>query len=300
MNKTSEDEELQSLVKKLTAFEKMYQRMRVVDPVKKKVINYELGYFEEDIESCYNTWTHHEVCNNCISMRAYKENDTFIKIEYSENKIFMITAIPLELNKTKVVVELLKDVTNSMIENNTKLVDSINLKNLLDKANKAAVTDELTMVYNKRFIVERLPVEMVMFHLDDEPLSIVMADLDYFKKINDTYGHLAGDYILKGFSRILINNIRQEKDWVARFGGEEFLICLPNTNKTEAFIITERIRKAVEEEVFSYNNFQIKLTSSFGVFTAQNKEIIDYEKLVEYADKNLYRAKQAGRNIVIG
>jgi two-component system, cell cycle response regulator len=153
-------------------------------------------------------------------MRAYYENDTIIKIEYTDHNIFMVTAIPIELRENRVVVELLQDVTKSMVLDDTKLSDRIELKKLLDKANAAVAADELTGVYNKRYIMEKLPVEIIKAYLENEPLSVVLADIDFFKKINDTYGHLAGDYIIKEFAKILQNNIRQEKDWVARFGGK--------------------------------------------------------------------------------
>jgi two-component system, cell cycle response regulator len=292
--------DIRSEIDKVTVFDKMYEEMRVVDPVNKKVINYGTTGAADNSEYCFHLWPKQEICKNCISMRAYYENDTIIKIEYTDDKIFMVTAIPLELRENRVVVELLQNVTKSMILDDTKLSDRIELKKLLDKANAAVAADELTEAYNKRYIMEKLPSEIVKAFLENEPLSVVIADLDFFKRINDTYGHLAGDYILKEFAKILQNNIRQEKDWVGRFGGEEFLVCLPNTDKKMALVIAERMRKSLEEEVFRYNDLEIKLTSSFGVCKIQKDEIYNYDLLIECADKNLYKAKHAGRNCVIG
>ena len=296
-------EEFQTLLSQLTSFDKMYEQVRFVDPVKKEVLFVKHKNQEEIIlvlESCFGIWGKGEVCKNCISMRAYNENDTVIKIETSSDEIIMVTAIPVTIEDRMVVVELLKNVTKSMILGDRELTESLEIKRLLDQANIAAVTDELTQIYNKRYIIERLPVDMLKSHLEKQPILLLMADIDHFKKVNDTYGHLAGDFILKEVAGILGKNTRQGVDWIARFGGEEFMICLTNTDKEKAEAIADRMRKAIEDTVFSYNGEKIKLTSSFGLHTLTSEEIIDYETLIHCSDKNLYEAKKIGRNKVVG
>ncbi|MBV1756446.1 MAG: GGDEF domain-containing protein [Dethiosulfatibacter sp.] len=296
-------EEFEALIKQLTTFEKMYEQTRVVDPVNKKEIYVKANYEEtrtETLEACYDVWGTGETCKNCISMRAYSENETFIKIETSPDRIVMVTAIPVTIGERIVVVELLKNVTKSMILGEIKLIEGLEIKKLLDQANVAVVTDELTQIYNKRYIIERLPVDITISYLENQPLSLLMADIDHFKKINDTYGHLAGDYILKEFAQILERNTRQGKDWVARFGGEEFIVCLTGTDKEFAWNVAERMRKSIEDNVFNYDGEKIKLTSSFGLHTLNNKEMIDYETLIQCTDKKLYEAKKTGRNKVLG
>jgi diguanylate cyclase (GGDEF)-like protein len=130
----------------------------------------------------------------------------------------------------------------------------------------------------------------------DKNLSIMMIDIDYFKDVNDTYGHIAGDEVLKEFSSIISNNIRRDLDWVARFGGEEFLVCLPGASTEKAAEIAESIRKAVESHTFIYLDKRINITSSFGV--AGMESGMHIETLIESADKYLYMAKQEGRNKV--
>ena len=252
------------------------------------------------LEACFGIWGKGTVCKNCISMRAYNENDTFIKIETSLDKIIMVTAIPVKIEDRMVVVELLKNVTKSMILGDRELTESLEIKRLLEQANVAAVTDELTQIYNKRYIIERLPADMVKSHLENQPISVLMADIDHFKKVNDTYGHLAGDHILKEVAGILGKNTRQDVDWIARFGGEEFIVCLTNTDKKIAGVIADKMRKAIEYTVFSYNGEKIKLTSSFGLYTITSEEMIDYETLIHRSDKKLYEAKKSGRNKVVG
>lgn len=293
----------QTLISQLTTFEKMYEQVRIVDPIKKEVLFVKNKNQEElmpVLEACFGIWGKGTVCKNCISMRAYNENDTFIKIETSPDKIIMVTAIPVKIEDRMVVFELLKNVTKSMIIGDRELTESLEIKRLLDQANVAAVTDELTQIYNKRYIIERLPVDMLKSHLENQPISLLMADIDHFKKVNDTYGHVAGDYILKEVAGILEKNTRQDMDWIARFGGEEFMVCLTNTNKETAWAIADEMRKAIEDTVFSYNGEKIKLTSSFGLYTITSEEVIDYETLIHRSDKKLYEAKKSGRNKVVG
>ncbi len=296
-------EELDKLIQQVMSFDHMYQLIRVIDPINKTVV-FERDKDElelnEKFENCYNIWNKNKICNNCISMRAYNENDVYIKIETTDDKIIMATAIPIKLEEETIVVELIKDVTKSMILDDSKLSKSSEIVKLLEMASLAAVTDDLTNIYNKRYIQEKLPVELVIAKLNKEPLSLLITDIDHFKLINDTYGHLAGDYILKEFCHILKTNLREEKDWIARFGGEEFMICLTQTDFQTALIVAERLRKSIEEAVFIYNGERIRLTASFGLCTNNSENDYDIENFVQCVDENLYKAKKAGRNMVVG
>lgn len=288
------DKNLKEILDKIIGIDKLYEQVRVVDPIKKRILIYKDNHLTETNNTCHVFWSQNKPCTNCVSMRAYNEDDLFTKIEYNPNKIYMLTAVPIALDERKVVIELLRDITNSMIVD-----EDLKVKNLLKQTNEATMTDGLTNIYNKRYILEKLPHTVFEHHLKKEPLSLIMADIDFFKRVNDTYGHLGGDYILKEFDKILKSNIQEEKDWVARFGGEEFLVCFQNTKKNDALEIAERMRKTIEEKTFIYKNKEIKITSSFGVSFLTEKEN-DYEVLIERADKNLYQAKKEGRNRVIG
>ena len=296
-------EELDKLIQQVISFDHMYQLIRVIDPINKTVI-YERDKEElelnEKFETCYNLWNKNKVCSNCISMRAYNENDVCIKIETTDDKVIMATAIPIKVDGGILVVELIKDVTRSMILDETKLSKNSDIVKLLEMASLAAVTDELTNTYNKRYIQEKLPVELVISKLNKDPLTLIMTDIDHFKRINDTYGHLAGDYILREFCSILKNSLRENKDWMARFGGEEFMICLTQTDHQTALKVAERLRKSIEEANFIYNGEDIKITASFGLCTNSIDKKYEIEKFVECVDNKLYQAKESGRNLVVG
>jgi len=178
------------------------------------------------------------------------------------------------------------------------LQDELRLKNrqleeLLDKVNYMAITDVLTGLYNRRRFHDVLSTEYERAKRYAVPFSLVMLDIDYFKKVNDTYGHSVGDVVLREVATILKNSIR-EIDTAARYGGEEFVVVLPNTEKENAQIFAERIRQAIERHAFSGVNKNI--TVSIGIGGMPDAKVEDEDKLIRCADFALYRAKQSGRN----
>ena len=170
--------------------------------------------------------------------------------------------------------------------------DCINKK--IESYEKEAVLDGLTGTYNKKSIVEFLNKYIHNFlRYKKESFSLLMIDIDFFKKINDTYGHLAGDKCLEIMSNI-IKSIIRESDIFGRFGGEEFLIILPNTKMSGALKLAKRIKDAVEKQVFTFESQDIKFTISIG---ATSMGLTDtYESLLSRVDEALYEAKNKGRN----
>ena len=152
-------------------------------------------------------------------------------------------------------------------------------------------TDKLTSLFNRAKLDSILDKEIKYKKRYETSLSLVIADIDYFKKINDTYGHVVGDIILKEFADILSKNIR-EIDYVGRWGGEEFLFIFPQTNDSDAHKITENLRKIIENHNF-YKN--IKVTASFGINECKDE---NPTKCISKADKALYEAKNSNRNCV--
>ena len=172
----------------------------------------------------------------------------------------------------------------------------------LEEANRKLLhvsqTDGLTGLRNRRYIEERL---LEMFEHSKrlhEPLACVLCDLDKFKSVNDTYGHQAGDAVLRQFARILEGEAR-EIDKVGRYGGEEFVVLLPGTPLDSALTFAERVRKAVEEHTFVFEGGTLKRTASFGVSGWPHPAITHCESLVKTADDALYVAKETGRNKVV-
>lgn len=167
------------------------------------------------------------------------------------------------------------------------------LEKLLDR-------DYLTGLYNRRFFMERFLEEIAWSVRYKEPLSIMMLDIDFFKKINDTYGHGCGDEILKQISSALLSVLRAE-DIVARYGGEEFIVLLPNTNPEGALTVAEKLRATVQDKNFfcEGGNIRLSVTISIGVTTYNGDTELSPDRLIGQADGALYNAKEGGRNLVV-
>ncbi len=174
---------------------------------------------------------------------------------------------------------------------------AIALKNakLYEEVKNMATTDGLTGLFNHRKFHEELDRELKRHERSGRPLSLCLCDIDFFKKINDTYGHPAGDAVLKGVAGIIKDTLRST-DIAARYGGEEFAIILIDSLLNDAKKIAERLRRDVESCKFSYRGTNIKVTLSIGIATSSSSERIPKAVLIERADKALYYAKQSGRN----
>ncbi len=157
-------------------------------------------------------------------------------------------------------------------------------------------TDPLTGLFNRRAFLEKIENEAIRFKRNQKPFSILFGDIDLFKKINDTYGHSAGDAILVNISSIL-NTEKREIDQVARWGGEEFLVLLPETNLKGAVLSGNKIRKSISAKPVIHEGQEIHVTMSFGVSEYNGETPI--EKTIDLADQRLYLAKNSGRNKVV-
>ena len=181
-----------------------------------------------------------------------------------------------------------------------RLQDELDLKNReLEHANirlkKLSVTDGLTELFNHRHVHEQLHDEWERSRRTGEPVGVAMIDLDHFKRINDTYGHPTGDVVLYETARIIKETAR-EIDMVGRYGGEEFIAILPNTDEEEAASFAERVRAAVEEHLYRDGAVEIRMTTSCGVASSQASQADSPEELLKAADEALYEAKRSGRN----
>ena len=170
-------------------------------------------------------------------------------------------------------------------------------KRLEKKLLELSVKDELTGLYNRRYIHDDISKRIASFARYNTPFSIAFIDIDYFKKINDRYGHDAGDEVLKALSDLVQSELRNS-DIFARFGGEEFIAVFPNTSKKDAAVFVERLRNTIQEQRVETTSGSIAFTISIGL-----TEVIESDKafdtIVKRADEALYIAKEKGRNCLV-
>jgi two-component system cell cycle response regulator len=175
------------------------------------------------------------------------------------------------------------------------LQEELEAKNVLLK--KLSITDELTRIYNRRHLMERLAEEVESMRRYRYELSCLMIDIDHFKKINDSFGHQKGDDVLKQLSALIKANIRSV-DILGRYGGEEFLALLPFTGKENALAVAERLRTVVKEHNFADTDHPLQFTLSIGAATFANTDPLDVNEVIRVTDEELYRAKHMGRDRV--
>lgn len=220
----------------------------------------------------------------------------------------------LKIKDTKPIQEILQEanIRLSLLnldydQMNKELIQAkIELENLtkeLEEKNRIldnlANIDGLTEVYNHRYLQNSLDQELSRSIRNETEISLILTDIDHFKKFNDTYGHQVGDFILKEFCVVLQNKLRKY-DILARYGGEEFAVILPETNTSEAMAVAEKLRTAIDEKVFDDGNEDYHVTASFGLTTSKPAIVDDFSKseFINQADTALYQAKKDGRNRV--
>jgi diguanylate cyclase (GGDEF)-like protein len=174
----------------------------------------------------------------------------------------------------------------------THLTLSAALKKLIQDSE----TDPLTGLFNRRTFMKRIENEAARFKRSKKPFSILFGDIDFFKKINDTFGHSAGDAVLVSISK-LMDTEKREIDQIARWGGEEFLILLPETGLNGAVLLGNKIREKISAQSIMHEGKEIKVTMSFGASIYNGETPID--KTIDLADQRLYLAKESGRNKVV-
>ena len=196
--------------------------------------------------------------------------------------------------KKEAIYRLIRKLRNHRSLNKSEIQELLNeLHVKVDTLHRIATHDEKTGLYNYSFFKEIFSIEIAQASRG-KPMSVILADIDFFKKMNDVYGHVFADMLLKRVSTVLLKELRSY-DILARFGGEEFVIMLSNTSLKGAKTAAENLRKSILNDIVLS---RYGLTISFGVASFKNGDNLD--TLVERADKALYRAKREGRNLVRG
>jgi two-component system, cell cycle response regulator len=183
------------------------------------------------------------------------------------------------------------------VETLARIQAALRFKDTQDQLKERAMKDSMTGLYNHVLLMDLFQKEYTKAERNNSPISYAMIDVDFFKTVNDTYGHKAGDHILRGIAAILNLTVRQS-DIVGRYGGEEFGLVLPSTSGEQALQLCERLRKSIAEHQFHLDKLAVTMiTVSIGICIRSSK-FNDYKEMVQMADKMLYEAKAKGRNRV--
>ena len=268
--------------------------------------NYLIYIFLKDEGTRINVLSYPNACKDEKIIEITK--DLKEKISISDNKIY---AIPLTFEGKNIGTLVAKSTEEGVTEKDKEYLEqlsnqiatTINRANIYAEILKHATLDALTGFYNRRQLEVRIKQEVANAKRQHAPLCGIMTDIDFFKSVNDNYGHVVGDLVLKTIAKVIRGQLR-EYDIAGRYGGEEFSILLPFTKINEAQMVAERLRQTVEKKVIDISKVapdcetkSINITLSLGIY--EIKENDNDEDLIKKADKALYQAKNTGRNKVV-
>lgn len=283
----------ESMLKSAHAYEGVFECVRVIDMDAKKLLSEKIRQTVKTKFPALNLRLEQK-----LFRRALASNVTLHHVKHAGGAVYLCIIIPALFQQCRIIIELITEITGKLYVDYAPYVED-GLKSI-SMMRRLSVTDELTCLYNRRHINEQLPMDILSCARHNRQLSVIFADLDCFKNVNDRFGHVAGDYLLCEFAKELSRNIREDKDWASRYGGDEFLLCLNGVDNGEAVEVAERIRKAVMNRTFSFSGHEIRLTCSFGVHTIREFTTLPtLEEILDAIDLKLYQAKSLGKNMTI-
>lgn len=243
---------------------------------------------------CYDVWNRSSACTNCISRTAVSTGRQIVKLECLEDKVFLIVSMPVTLKGSTMALELIKEVTDSLLVNDTHHQESLLLYDLIRQINDVAVRDLYTGLFNKRYAEQEL--SKLTFEWDGSvELCIALLDIDHFKQINDTYGHLLGDEAINVLSDILKNYAARGNGWASRMGGDEFLLVYPGLPSKKAEILANELQRTIAEQKFYKNGRSFSISVSIGL-SQYHKEFYSWKEFLNAADEAMYLDKKREKN----
>lgn len=252
----------------------------------------------DPISGCVLTLTESELIpteETFYSPAASFSKDAFsrVRLEAKDHAVCLILTIPVVIHGQHCIAELTRE-----IESPANLApdhrENLGTASLISHLNKQARTDPLTGIFNKRFILEHLPATIAACRINKQTMSLAMIDIDFFKRVNDVYGHMGADEVLVGLTERMSFYVKRQTDWLARYGGEEFLLCLPGAPAKACSEILEAMRQSINTQPFRCDGEMVSITVSIGI--AQLTDEDDDQSLLRRADAKLYEAKHTGRN----
>lgn len=277
----------ESMQRELDRQRHYFEVVRVVNPVKTSVCGAEQG--ECNAHACHAIWQKDARCGNCISMKALENKTRVNKLEYSEKGLFFVIAQHITVEGQDLVMELVSPLEDGYVDN---VFDRDLLLMKLDDLNHQLVSDELTGVFNRRYIDQHVPLYLKNGSMLRHDVGIAMVDIDYLKEINDAFGHIAGDAAICRIATLLKENIAISKgDFVARYGGDEFLVLCrgitPETFEKRLIHVMELIGGTTLEDYP-----EIHLGISVGMANLSEYPGESAKQMIEHADRRLYEAKK--------
>lgn len=286
-------EKMPKTLKEYCTSEDLFDFYRIVEPVTHQVYDIEDDELVPYNELCYRVWNRKKECKNCSSIRALQEQNTIIKLEYVKSKIYLVFSVPVIIKEENYILEYIKDVTVSLMVNSVYdgKDDNKNIATLINHFNELLIHDDYTGLYNKSYVYQKLSEDILRAGRTKRGLAAVVIDIDDFKEINDTYGHIAGDRVILKLAAKLKDYEKNEDIWAARIGGDEFLIVFKNISEDEIVRKCRQLKKEIADIAFKGGKERFHAFISTGA--AVWKDESSAKDLIHKADLAMYEEKRA-------
>lgn len=286
---------------RFSIFPEMYEILRLVNIKDHKAytISENSSGTEELISStCYDFWERGRECNNCIVQYVTNTGKPTMKIEIKGNITFIIQAYPIRWKKKTYILEMIRKMSDQELLFSKEEGHAKGLSTYLQEMDDKLYIDALTQVHNRRYIDDYLPKTIEKSRQENKYIALMITDIDGFKRINDSYGHLVGDCLLEKLAHKYKEAFNGENDWVARYGGDEFMLLYYDVTIESINDRMNAMKKEIVNEIFQCGENEIQITCSYGICINMNCEWGFYD-LIEIADKSLYEAKKLGKDKII-
>ncbi len=243
----------------------MYDVLRIVDPVAHKVTEHVADRATPPPYRCQGFWSPEPACPDCLTSRAFRENRRMNRIRFHKGRIYLNVAIPVPVGGRGVVVELLKDLTGSLVTMGGNNVEAGELQTLFDQIEMGASTDPLTGLLDRRTLDIRLPRELARARSTRYPLSLVLLSIDDLVPIRSRYGEVVADEAVLAVAELLKASMRSEQDWVARSADGMFLVVMRNTGHSGLHTVAERLRVRTGRIGIQHAGHSVPVSASLAV-----------------------------------
>lgn len=260
---------IQEIMSKIEIMKGTYDSIRIIDPLNKNILYFNDGGNFTTERGCYYLWNRNSICENCISLRAYLERDTFIKFEYLDEYIILITAIPIVIEDVVYVVELMKDISKSADFYDLNFKDEMNINDMVEELNNKFIIDDMTGVYNRRYIDEKLIAELQKNDANEFPMTVLMIEIDSFQKVMVDEGIDNSTRVIKDFVSILKAAINTDTDWIGRFEDNKFIVVLSNINTDAANKIGSHIMDRFRTLELCFSSQSLNATALYSVLNTE-------------------------------
>lgn len=271
---------------KVSFIEDLYDNIRIINPMNNKVLDIKNDNLKILEGKCYDVWKRGKICDNCISMQAYNEKETFVKIESHNNKVILIIANPIYIKNNLYVLEILKDISNEATEDKYKF----DIDNDLERFNENIMKDKLTGFYNRKYINQRLPLDVNNSITEKYPLSLIIMEIENLSSIEEKFGTDIKEDIVKDICKKIKDINIEGKSWIALYDENQLFIELKYIEKNKAVTICEKIISILKSSLPTYNNLEIEVSFNFGVYCTIDEEI-QSNNFIEEINKKLFKAK---------